>query len=212
MPPLVHDIDLLALEPTMFVDAQPQGVVLDEHTNASISGTTLTSGDSDFTTIDVASGRVAIVEDEPLEIVSLIDATNVQVSRPRAKSAQVIQPKAGTGLSLAVVTFEKRLDDAEATFRAALGLDPNHPVDPVDDAQVMNLDELAPLVGLIAAADIFARAAAADPSDESLARRAAAYDALRADALRTAAAVLDLNADGQPDATRRLGAVTWHRV
>ncbi len=211
--PLITDIDLLALEPTLFTDASSQGIVLDDRTNAAISGTTLTSTDSDFTAISIDDGRVSIVDSEPLEIVSLIDATNVQVSRPRAKSGAVIDPKAGTGLSMQVITFEKFIDDAEASFRAALGLLPDDPVEPVDDVQVLNLDELAPLVALIAAADIFVRAAAAsDPEDESLARRAATYDALRADALRTAAAVLDLDNDGEADATRRLGAITWRRV
>jgi len=211
--PLITDIDLLALESTLFLDATSQGILLDERTNAAISGTTLTSADSDFTTIGVDDGRVAIVDSEPLEIVSLIDATNVQVSKPRAKSGTIIDPKAGTGLSMQIVTFEKHIDDAEASFRAALGLLPDDPVDPVDDAQVLNLDELAPLVALIAAADIFARAAAAsDPADASLTQRATIYDALRADALRTAAAVLDLDNDGEADATRRLGAITWRRV
>lgn len=213
MPPLITDIDLLALEPTLFTDATTAGLVLDDRTNASISGSTLTSVDSDFTTIGIDDGRVAVVDGEPLEIVSLIDATSAQVSRPRPKSATIIEPKAGTGLAMKIVSFEKRIDDAEVRFRQALGLLADDPVEPVTDAQVLNLDDLAPLVALIAAADIFARAAAAsDPEDDSLARRAMIYDALRADALRTAAAMLDLDNDGIADATRRLGAVTWRRL
>ena len=213
MPPLITDIELLALEPTLFTDAKSQGVMLDDRTNAAISGTTLTSVDSDFTAIGINDRRVAVVDGEPLEIVSLIDSTNAQVSLPRPKSATVIEPKAGTGLTMQIITFEKHIDAAEVVFRRALGLLPDDPVEPVEDTQVLNLDELTPLVALIVAADVFTRAAAAsDPEDDSLVRRATAYDALRADALRTAAAMLDLDDDGITDATRRLGAVTWRRV
>lgn len=211
--PLITDLDLLALDAALFIDAQNVGIMLDERDNASISGSTLTSPDSDFSGIELDDSHVAVVQGEPLEVISVLGGTSVTVSRQRpSKNGPLLMPKAGADLALQIVTFQQRIAHAENTLRQALAIDTDDPLDPISDAQVLNLNALRPVVALMTTADVYQRAAAHDPDDATLAQRAALYGVRRAKALRTASAVLDLDNDGQADAMRRLDAITPRRA
>jgi hypothetical protein len=209
---LIVDRDLVVIEPSLFVDAEDIGTVLAAGTDGSLSGTTLTSASVDFEAAGIDEGHVASVGDEIVEVIARPGASSLTVSRPRMdEEGPTIPPAAGSGMKFTVVTFDRQIASAQAWALGALGIDAHDPVNPLDENAVVNPDELGNVVALRTICDVFASAAARQPTEASLAARAAMYRERLRRAMTTTNILLDLNGDGVADAARRLSTVVLAR-
>src|SRR4051812_28835198 len=107
----VTDRDLLFIEPTLFTAASAAGHVLLQSADGVIAGTALQSAAANFVAAGVTEHHVIIVDGHPLEIISRVQATELEVSLPRgADLASPVGPGDGTGLSASIITFGRLVD------------------------------------------------------------------------------------------------------
>ena len=206
------DRDLLIHEPSIFVDASSIATSLLSAADGTVSGTRLTSAGSDFQAAGIDLGHVIVIGTQATEVVTRVDPTNLDVSRPRATLTEVkIPPGDGTTLSIDVRTFGRMLAEVEAWILGALGIDPADPTLPLDETAILNPGDIQEAVALRTIAQVFAAASANDPTDASLADRAALYSQRAAEVRRHTKAVLDLDADGIADAIRHIDVVSLQR-
>lgn len=209
---LTTDRDLLIHEPSVFVDASSIATSLLSAADGTVSGTRLTSAGSDFQAAGIDAGHVIVVGTQALEVVTRVDPTNLDVSRPRATLTEVkIPPGDGTTLSIDVRTFGRIIAEVEAWILGALGIDPADPTLPLDETAILNPGDIQEAVALRTIAQVFAAASANNPTDASLADRAALYSLRAAEVRRQTKAVLDLDGDGIADAIRHIDVVSLQR-
>lgn len=211
---LITDRDLLLIEPGVFlVAAAAAATNLLIVTDASVSGTTLTSASSDFATAEVDAGHVAVVDDEALEIVQRLAATQLDVSRPRGKTDDPkIAPAAGSGKTLKINSFARLIEHVQSDLLHALGMREDDPQQPLDEGDIVNPQPVAQVIALRVLERAFAMALAEDPNDQSLAQRAALYAQVASQRAATTAVLLDLDGDGEADATRHLSVAVLNRA
>ena len=209
---LTTDRDLLIHEPSVFVDASSIATSLLSAADGTVSGTRLTSAGSDFQAAGIDAGHVIVIGTQAIEVVTRVDPTNLDVSRPRATLTEVkIPPGDGTTLSIDVRTFGRIIAEVEAWILGALGIDPADPTLPLDETAILNPGDIQEAVALRTIAQVFAAASANSPTDASLADRAALYSLRAAEVRRQTKAVLDLDADGIADAIRHIDVVSLQR-
>lgn len=209
---LTTDRDILIHEPSVFVDASSIATSLLSAADGTVSGTRLTSAGSDFQAAGIDAGHVIVIGTQAIEVVTRVDPTNLDVSRPRATLTEVkIPPGDGTTLSIDVRTFSRIIAEVEAWILGALGIDPADPTLPLDETAILNPGDIQEAVALRTIAQVFAAASANSPTDASLADRAALYSLRAAEVRRQTKAVLDLDADGIADAIRRIDVVSLQR-
>lgn len=209
---LVDDIDLLRIEPRVFLDAAESATTLASATDGSVSGTTLSSVSSDFVSAGIDAGHVVVVNGEAVEVDARTDANTLEVSRPRVDSTQPkIEPTTGSALVLDVFTFARLIEFEHGWVLGALGIDPAHPTTPLDETDIVDTAGVERLIALRVIAGAYERAAAATPSDLALAQQASHFRELARRAAHQTVAYVDLDGDGVPDATRRIAVVTLTR-
>ena len=209
---LTTDRDLLIHEPSVFVDASSIATSLLSAADGTVTGTRLTSAGSDFQAAGIDAGHVIVIGTQAIEVVTRVDPTNLDVSRPRATLTEVkIPPGDGTTLSIDVRTFGRIIAEVEAWILGALGIDPADPTLPLDETAILNPGDIQEAVALRTLAQVFAAASASNPTDASLADRAALYSLRAAEVRRQTKAVLDLDADGIADAIRHIDVVSLQR-
>ena len=202
---LVTNLDLMKLEPKLFVDAADSGLTLASGNDASVSNTSLTSISSDFVTLEISAQDIVVVSNDPIEIVSIDSATSLSTSRRRmSKESPVLKPSAGTGLAFSIISFELVLEHVEALTLAAFGILPNDPDLPVKITDVLNQDDLKRLITLRVIRQGFDRAAAADPANTSLEAMAGFYTELAREAEALTSLLIDPNQDGIAESRRRI--------
>jgi hypothetical protein len=211
--PLITDLDLLRIEPTVFSAAASAGTNLLTATDAAIAGTTLSSASSDFAAAAIDAAHVAIFDGEALEVVSRLSATELEVSRPRDKSAtDKISPASASNKTVKVNSFARLIERTQLDLLQALGVHDDEQSLPLTADEVINPEPLASVLTLRVLARAFAAAAALDPDDATLAGRAALYAAQANHAAASVAVLLDLDGDGEADATRRLSVAALRRL
>lgn len=203
------DADLLELEPTLFVRlAWPSQRVL--QSTGEIGSGVLESDNTgrSFAEAGVGAGSVVTHGRTPLEVVGLDGSHRAIVSHPRA-GGDPIAPEDSGEQPVRVVSFVPQLALAHRQAMALLGLDP----DLVENAKEMVLTPgpLRRIEALGAMVLVYAAASAAGDADASLGERAGLYRRLFAEARRSARVTLDLDLDGEADATRRFGGVSMWR-
>lgn len=209
---LVTNLDLMRMEPALFTDAGNSGLTLVSANDASVSGNVVTSASSDFVDAGVSTLDVVVVDGEPVEILVVNSATSLDVSRRRADSgAAVLRPIPGTGLGLSIISFDLLLKRHEDWVLEALTISPDHPTNPIETTQIVNLTQIKQLIGLKVVAQAFARSSALDPANGVLDAMAAFYAATVEDATRRTAVLLDLDGDGVADSIRRLDSNVLNR-
>lgn len=209
---LVTNLDLMRMEPTLFTSAGNSGMTLMSANDASVSDNEVTSASSDFVDVGVSTLDVAVVDGEPVEILVVNSATSLDVSRRRADSgAAELKPDPGTGLGLSIISFDLLLQRHEDWVLEALAISPDHPTNPIDTSQIVNLAQIKQLISMKVVAQAFARSSALDPENGVLDAMAAFYTATVEDATRRTAALLDLNGDGVADSIRRLDSNLLNR-
>lgn len=212
------DRDLLVLEPNLFRDVGWVGQRLVKGFG-DVSGTslTLTSQDVTFEAAGVDAGHVVLVESTPYEVIERLNATTVTVSRVREEEGgAVIPPTPGTARPVSVVTFRPQMAIVHGQILRLLGLEAGagRAGSPGEEA-ILNREGLRLLEALGTLHLIYA--AAAGPGTGRVEQsaewaRARAYQARFAAERQRAVALLDLDGDGRPDATRRLNAIQFMRM
>lgn len=207
--PFSTDRDLLVLEPNLFRDVAWSAQLRATASDAAIASTTLTSASSNFTAARVSPGMIALVNDAPLEIVSLDSDTALTVSRLRDDAQDdLVAPLPVSGAALRIATFGPQRALVHTQLLAALGLDPapadNEQPGPPSAAHVVNTRDLALVESLGAMHIILASAAALVGDHSTLWTKASLYRDRFDHARRRLAAHLDLNSDGVADAQRRI--------
>jgi hypothetical protein len=211
--PLITDVDLLTIEPSIFLDATAAATKLMSGSDGVIAGTTLTSAASSFVAASIDAGHVAVVAGEALEIVQRTSATTLSVSRPRpATSTLSIAPNAGSSLAFTIWTFQRLIELAEQSILAALAIDADHPTQPLQTDAILNHPAVERIVATAAIARVCAVAAAADPASETLKQRASDYVQELERLRQQLIVVLDLDGDGVADATRRIAVACVVRM
>ncbi len=209
---LTTDRDLLIHEPSVFIDASSIATSLLSAADGSVTGTRLTSASSDFQAAGIDAGHVIVIGTQATEVVTRVDPTNLDVSRPRAALTEVkIPPGDGATLSIDVRTFGRMIAEVEAWILGALGIDPADPTLPLDETAILNPGDIQEVVALRTIAQAFAAASARAPTDASLVDRATLYSQRAVEVRRQTKAVLDLDADGIADAIRHIDVVSLQR-
>ena len=211
--PFSADRDLLALEPNLFRDVAWSAQTRLSASDASVTSTTLTSASSNFASARIAPGMVALVNEAPLEIVSVDSDTTLTISRLRdtADDDPIPPLPVASGGSLRVATFGPQRGIVHRQLLAALGLDPAPSPDDEEEGtprphagNVVNTHDLALIESLGALHLILSSAAALVGEASTLWTKAALYRDRFDHARRRLGAHLDLDNDGVADAIRHI--------
>lgn len=209
---LIGDRDLLVIEPSVFVGAASAATVLLSVADAEVAGTSLTSATAEFEANDIDEGHVGVVDGMPVEVLSRVQDTQLSISLPRASTEDsAIPPGDGTNLSFSVLTFKRLIQRMQHELLQRLGLHAEDPEHPLDETAILNPEAVGRALALQTIAQAFAEAAAVNPSDESLAARAAVYTRVAERAFLRTPVTVDLDGDGIADATRRVDVVAMRR-
>lgn len=212
----VTDRGLLVLEPSLFRDVVWVGQRLVSGVGA-VSGTTLafTSQDVGLDAAGLTEGHVVTVAGAPYEVIERLSATSATISRLRASKGDApLPPSPATGQPIAVVSFRPQIAMIHAQVLRMLGIEPGDGASGAgpNESDIKNPEALERVEALGAIHLIFAAAAALSPPNSSLWARAEMYRQRFACERQRAAARIDLNGDGQPDATRRLNFIQFFRA
>lgn len=199
------DRDLLTLEPGLFRDASWVGQQLAR------GEARITSGHALFTAGGInrdaaLPGMVLVIGRIPLEIISVIDDTEVEVSLLRTDvAAPVIVPTDMTAAPALCTTFQPQIALAHRQILAMLGLAPSgaETFETFNEDAITNPRDLTLLESLGALNLIFSGLAAAAGPDSLAWQKADMYAKRFARERFRAHAKIDTNNDGQPDALRR---------
>jgi len=168
----------------------------------------------DFAQAGVDAGYVVTVGDAPYEVIARLTATTLTVSRLRAHETDpVLTPSPTSGKPLEVMTFRPQMAVVHAQVLRMIGIEPADPAEPdrPGESSITNPEALARVEALGALHLVYAAAAAPTEPGSSLWARADFYRRRFAEERRRAAARLDVDGDGVPDATRRLNVVQFVR-
>jgi hypothetical protein len=211
------DRDLLALEPNLFRDVGwvSQRLVVG---TGSVSGTTLTMSAQDvtFDAAGVGAGSVVVVDSAPYEVLARPTATTLTISRMRDDpEGPAVTPSPASGKPVAVYTFRPQLGMVHGQVLRMLGIEPSATAEPGDvtEASITNPAALRQLECFAALHLIYS---AATPPDADYRtshefNRAQIYLQRFGAERQRAAATIDLDGDGRPDATRRLNLIQFVR-
>lgn len=200
------DRDLLALEPNLLRDVGWAGQRLVSGVGT-LSGTTLTLATQDVAldAAGVAAGHIVQVDGAAYEVVERLSASTATISRVRTGAA-ILPPTPVVNKPVAFHTFAPQLAAAHRELLRALGIDE---AGGVAEAAITNPDALRDVEAIGALGHIYSVAmgpnAAVGSTAAALLPRARMWRERYFAALRTSAARIDLNGDGEPEATRRPG-------
>jgi hypothetical protein len=211
------DRDLLTIEPSLFRDAAPAGQRLLKGT-ADIAGTTLTltAQDVDLAAANIGQGHVVLVDGTPYEILERLTSTTATISRPRASINDLAQPPSpASGKPVEIWTFAPQLARAHAEILRMVGIDPGEPAAPgiVTESCITNPISLRDVEAFAALYLIYTFAAGPAVGWEvnQIWERGQIYLQRFDHHRQLAAARIDTDNDGLPDATRRLNTLILTR-
>jgi hypothetical protein len=215
------DRDLLILEPNLFRDVGFAGQRLVKGTGTVSGGVlTLTAQDNDFAAAGVAAGHVALVDGTPYEVLERLSATTVSLSRLRADPAgPALPPSPITDKPAEVVTFAPQIAASHRIILRLLGIEPDDPPMPglITESHITNPGALRLAECLHALSGVFYAACTGYTGGPggaafSIWQRAQMYRERFEAERQTAAARIDTDNDGLPDATRRLNVIQLVRA
>ena len=215
------DRDLLILEPNLFRDAGVAGQRLVKGT-CDISGTTLTltAQDVNLAAANIGPGHVALVDGTPYEVLARLSSTTATISRIRPSSADPAQPPSPvTGKTVEFWTFAPQIAVAHGLLLRMLGIDPEDPPAPnqVTEGSITNPASLSHIEALGAIYQAYAAATLTAPAGPAgwshpIWSRAQMFRERFESARQLAAARIDTDGDGIPDATRRFNTLILARA
>ncbi|MFA6133384.1 MAG: hypothetical protein WC869_05130 [Phycisphaerae bacterium] len=212
-----QDIDLLAIEPRIFLTATPPGITLAQGTGGTLAGTSLLAETAGFVEAGVEAGMVLVVhsgnsaEGQAYEIVTVNGPTQLTVSALRAERGQpLIPPSMASGASFCVRTFKPQIhlvcEALAEKLRRMMEASPVTSANFEDSAQLRQAAAIGTLGTLF-----FALAESAAPSDPNWAK-AECYRSQFAQLQSRLRLAIDLDGDGVAEETRTLGHITLRRI
>lgn len=208
------DRDLLLLEPLLFRDLAWIGQRLVRGTGT-IAGTTLTMSTQDATleAAGIVAGHVVSFDHVGYEVLARLSPTTATISRPRHDPADPAIPPApaASPLLVEITTFAPQIAIVHNQLLRMLGIDPADPASSPTESNITNPRALALPESLGTLHMLHAAAAAPQRRDGHLYDRAEMYRRRFAAERLRAVVRLDLNNDGQADATRRLSIAQLSR-
>ncbi len=212
---MITDRDLAVVEPSIFIDAGNQATLLYGASNGAIAtNTRFTSVGSDFAGKGIDLGHIITVDtpSQVLEVTGPQSTDTVLVSRLRVDSTDpAITLDNTTGLTFSIYTFERAIDRAESWVLGALGLVDTGQVDDLDETDITNPEDVKRMIATLTIARVFAAAAAGAPADAALAAQSALYSTRVRETAHQTRALIDLDGDGLPEATRRIDVLALVR-
>ena len=200
------DRDLLALEPSVFVDLPLVGQRRVHGGDGELAGTSFTTLSGTFPAETVNAGGVILIDGVPHEVVSRDDATTLTVSLPRDRADD--PPIAGddaSGVSYAVRTFAPQTAMVHGALMHLLGVDGDDPEAAFTDQDVLSVSLMARLETLGTLERVYSSGAALTGDNELLLLKADHYRRRFAAARERAVVLIDTDGDGFADVRRRLG-------
>lgn len=203
-----NDSDILKYEPILFDELHLPWQVLAEGSGGTISGTTFTATDADFTAAQVSSGRVIYLESEDksldgaYEIVSVDSETQLTVSVIRTESqSEAIAPPEAEDISYRVSTLAIQANEIGFQLTEYFGIQPGNPASDysVDDILDTTVLRQASVFGVIA--NVYAMLAS-KTQDDNFWSKSLYYHKLYNQAKARARLSIDTGSDGVVDVTQ----------
>jgi hypothetical protein len=215
-----QDRDLVALEPNLFRDVAWLGQRRSAGSATTSSGEVTVAGfDVNLEDGGVEAGFVMLIDSVAYEVIERLTATTATLSRLREEpSGEPILPHDFSSRPYSVHSTRPQIALAHRRVLRMIGVDPDGaatgaaPGEAPGEASVLNPDGLRHIEALGALAIVYSAAAALSGPDSALAARSALYRMRFNEERRQAFAVLDLDGDGEPDATRRLSLPPMRRI
>ena len=200
------DRDLLVYEPNVFADIPFPGQERFHATDASITGTTLTSTSADFAAAAVEGGSVVLINSIATEVVQRIDANTLSVSTLRSRlSDSLIGPGDTTGAEVIVRTFAPQAVLVHDELLRMIGIVTNDPKFSLSQDDIVSESVMSRLEALGALHRIYSGAATVVGENEQLWRKADEYQRRYQTACRQAIVWLDTDGDGKGDLRKHFG-------
>lgn len=211
--PFTTDRDLLALQPNLCREVAWLAQTLYRGTVKIESGQLIAVTGS--FPASIAPGHIAVIDDRPLEIVSVTSSTGLTVSLTRTAPDAPAIPPADTGnLPGSIVTFAPQIAIIHDLLLRMFGLEASRrTIDPLapDESAILNPRDLWLVEALGALHLIYTSASATLTPDSALAQRAAHYHQRFTRERWRARALIDLDSDGLANATRTLSTLHFER-
>ncbi len=203
-----NDADILKYEPILFGELHLPWQVLAAGTGATLSGTTLTASTADFISAQVSTGGVVYLQsadgslDGGYEIISVDSATQLCISviRPDSEAAAVAPP-AATGISYRISTFGPQTNEVGFQMTEYFGIKPGNPESDIDIEDILDTNVLR-LASVFAVISSVYAMSASKTKDENFWKKSLYYQKLFTRARGRCRLSIDVDSDGQADATK----------
>jgi len=209
------DRDLLVLEPGLFREVSWVGQRLIRGTgDASGTALTMTSQDVLFDAASVGDGHVVLIGGAAYEVIDRVSGTVLTISRLRGAFDDAAIPVTGsTGAEVEVSTFGPQIATVHRQVLRMLGIEPDITPDPgqVSEVSILNRTAMARLEALGALHLVYSAASSALGSQTPLGKKSEFYRQRFSSERQRTVAMIDLDGDGRPDATRRLNVIQFLR-
>lgn len=210
------DRDLLIFEPRLFFDVAWTAQLLVSATGGSIdsAGTTLTLPSATFDALGIDVGHVVLAGSAPLEVTARLSATTLSVSRLRASTSDLVLPAStGSNLKIEIMSFAPQQGVVHDQLLRSIGIEPEATQGPgiVTQSDITNPGAFVRAESFGALHLIFSSAAALVGESQPMWVKAQLYRNRFTTARRELVAQIDLDGDGQPDATRRPNVIQFIR-
>lgn len=207
------DRDLLAIEPAVFEDVPFAAQERLRVTDASMTGTTLTSVSADFVSAQVEAGSVVLVNGVAHEVLVRTDANTLTVSLPRTATTDPAIPGGdGTAMDVTLRTFAPQAELVHDGLLRLMGIDPDDPDAELTGAAVLSLSLMARLEALGTLERVYSGAASLVGDNDTLLMKAGEYRRRFRQTCIGATVLLDTDGDGLPDRRLPLGTIHFTRV
>lgn len=212
-----RDRDLLALEPNLFRDVGWLAQRLVKGVGSVAAGTlALSTQDVNFEAAGVDAGHVVLVgnvgEAAPYEVLARLSTTEVSISRLRAggDSPQIL-PSPATSVPVEVWTFVPQMALAHAQVLRMVGIEAGSEGESPSASDIVNVGAVRAVEAIAALYLVFSAAAGPQGAGSHAGARAEHYRRLYVLERQRTPVLLDVDGDGQVDATRRFNVVQFIR-
>ncbi|MHC4507385.1 MAG: hypothetical protein ACYTAO_00315 [Planctomycetota bacterium] len=203
-----NDADILKYEPILFGELHLPWQVLATGTGGALSGTTFSTGGTDFVAAQVAASGVIYLQsangslDGAYEIVSVDSTTQLTISvlRPDGQAAAVAPP-AATDISYRISTFAPQANEVGLQLTEHFDISPGNPASDVDVEDVLDTSVLRQ-ASAFAVISIAYAMLAGKARDENYWKKSLYYQKLFARARGRCRLSIDTGSDGLADITK----------
>jgi len=210
------DRDLLAIDPAVFEDVPFAAQKRLNVTDATVSGTTLTSAGADFVAAQIDAGSVVLINAVAHEVLSRTDANTIEVSLPRTHTDDPGIPSGdAAGVEVIARTFSPQAELVHDGLVRLIGIDPDAldaPESELTEASILSLPLMARVEALGTLELVYAGAASLVGDNDALLMKAGEYRRRFRQACANAVVSLDTDGDGLADERLPLGSIRLTRA